>query len=650
MIDFLGLFGAGSGSPKSNNSSNSSIHSTESDSSHLLEHLLGLPAYRGKRSYADNQDLPPVFETVSTPFTSAVGLYRHGPELAPVYTTTDHFVAIMGYAIYRSDTPGAQLHKGPLTAQHLLEAYLNHGSDLPSLLRGSFIACIQDLRSGEVFFVTDPLNIRQWYHYQLPNGTLAVSSQLGALTSLMRAHDLTPRLSQTALVSYILLEYPLGERTMVEGVEAFPPGAISRFNPKSSSLIHTRYYSVASNLLVERAQFSERDGVELLDETLQHTIKAYVSDWKRTAVALTGGYDSRTVMAAIGPERARKQQTYSYGHYGSFDLEIPQRIADKLRLNYKQIHLDETFYENYTDYASRAVAFGDGIGEFTRANYPFAFEHLPQHEFILTGLFGSEFIKPITSEGSFVNRLSRNMLDAAQAGNGDQSAWMPLLDAAIAEAQAKGLVRPEVFHNAKDALSHDLAALPSLGKEIQGAPQRLFHFLSTEGTRQYFMKEIKVERAYVQNLHPFFDIQWLEALVKTPFTWLHQYVQTKDLLASLRTHRVYGALISKRWPALARQLSTHGYRPSHLRSPLFYPLIALEYRQNKKRIFEASGYKLQSPTEKAHKALAEQFHGYEAFEAVFNNEAIAGAAATDFKTFTKLASLQAYMAMHGIEV
>lgn len=648
MIDFLGLFGAGghSTNPTVNQGVQSSL---TNDDAHLLEHLLGLPAYRGKRDYAENQDLPPVFETVSTPYTAAVGLYRHGPELAPIFTTTDHFVAVMGYAIYRSDTPGARLHKGPLTAQHLLEAYLNHGSDLPGLLRGSFIACIQDLRSGEVFFMTDPLNIRQWYHYQLPNGKLAVSSQLGALTSLLRDHGITPRLSQTALVSYILLEYPLGERTMVEGIEAFPPGAISRYNPSTRSLIHTRYYSVAANLLLSSAELSEREGVELLDDTLQHTIKAYVSDWKRTAVALTGGYDSRTVMAAIGPERARKQQTYSYGHQGSFDLEIPQRIADKLKLNYKQIHLDEAFYENYTEFGQRAVAFGDGIGEFTRANYPFAFKQLPQHEFILTGLFGSEFIKPITSEGSFVNRLSRNMLDAAQAQNGAESAWMPLLNEAIATAQAQGLLRPEVFANAKDALAQDLAALPSLSRELNGAPQRLFHFLATEGTRQYFMKEIKVERAYVQNLHPFFDIQWLEALVKTPFTWLHQYVQTKDLMASLRTHRVYGALISKRWPALARQLSTHGYRPSHLRSPLFYPLIALEYRQNKKRIFEASGYKLQKPTAQAHKDLAAKFEGYAAFESVFNNEAIAGAAATDFKTFTKLASLQAYMAMHGIE-
>ncbi|MFP4092035.1 MAG: hypothetical protein ACLFT3_17135 [Cyclobacteriaceae bacterium] len=539
---------------------------------------------------------------------------------------------IYGYCFPRSDSSFFP-KKGRLGARQLARAYHELGADFIHEIKGAFAMLLIDSekRSCQVF--TDPFNVRPLYYYRAQS-CMVFSTSLSAVMHHRQLANESNELNYPALLEYYLFEYPLNDDTFLRDVASMPAGGHLQFNGGVPELRH--YWSPFDSLASISIDYDEEMGILHLEKILKDNLEQYQFNPERTAVALTGGYDSRANLALLG-QRAKDYQFYSYGIAGTYDLSIPEKIAEKFNLKYKPIFLDDSYRENFDRYAELAIELGDGIAEANRANYVYAFEKLgQQYDYILTGLFGSEMIKHPTSMGNFISHDMKDLLQAE-----DQEA---AFDHILAKARERKFVDPALLENYGEKVKERALSSPYINNSC-GFAQKYFFFLLMVGIRKYFMKEIRVERPFVENLHPFLDLDFVKALLRTPFPWVHHWEGKRNLRKSLKTHRFYVSIIERNQPRLASMMSTHGYTPLLLQYPMLLPLMALQYRFFKKRIKARGSFNSQEDV----LAYLKQEEELPALAEFFNKDP-GWKPEDDSKNFIKLASLQRWLQFNRADI
>ena len=487
-----------------------------------------------------------------------------------VYEDDTMTVFLFGYCFARLDS-GHFSDITRLSARQWGKAYQELGDDLLEEVKGSFSVLLFHKTNRELLLFTDPLSVRPLYYLQ-HESTLVASTTLGAVVQWMHEQGLSPTLNEPAVIEYNLFEYVLNEDTYIQSVYTLPAGGKLRYTPQG--LETEQYWNLMERLSNFHVQYNELEATERLEEVMKKNLDLYLFNPERTAVALTGGYDSRTNLALLG-NRSKDFLFYSYGTEDTYDLSIPQKIADTLSLRFKAIHLDQQYLHSFNKNADLAIALGDGIAEANRANYLYAFKELGKgYDYILTGLFGSELIKHPTSVGNFISQDMRNLLAAEQP----EAYVDELLRRAEKDAFSK-----EMIARHRETVKERLLTHPYVVND-HTFPIRYFYFLLGVGVRQYFSKEIKVERPFVENLHPFFDLEFIEVLMKTPFPWIYHWEGKRNLVKSIRTHKFYVSVIRRNHPKLTRMLSTHGYTPYYLLYKPLLPLLSVQYLYYKDRI------------------------------------------------------------------
>lgn len=568
-----------------------------------------------------------------TPDCSVRSLFKHLPDPLSYFEDESFAVYVYGYCFPRMDSSFFKEDKR-LTAQQLADGYHQLQQYLLKQIKGSFSLLIYDKKGQQVQLFTDPFNVRPMY-YQLKENRLAVSTSLSAIMQYLRESGQPVEVDETSVLEYYLFEYVLGDQTYIQSVSCMPAGGWLSFS--EDGLEVRNYWDPFAELADFNIQYKEEEAVEVLEKVLKHNLDLYLSGNRPTAVALTGGYDSRTNLALLG-DKAKDYLFYSYGIKGTYDLAIPQKISKSLGLNFKPIYLDQSYQDQFSKYARQAISLGDGIAEASRANYLFAFDKLgTEYDSILTGLFGSELIKHPTSVGNFIDQNMKRLLNSQEPEL--------VLKELLEEVKETGCIQDDMLQaNRSELESRVLGNRYVINKHTH--PIKYFYFLLMVGVRKYFMKEIKVERPFVENLHPFLDIEFVESLLKTPFPWVYHWTGRKDLLKSLQTHRFYVSLIHKNQPKLSGILSTHGYKPRYLLNKATLPLMSVQYLYYKDKIKAKGSFNSLEP-------IWDYFKEYPVngrYEGMFNNAHLRELRQSDSKNNIKLSSLQHWLSSKQVKV
>lgn len=564
-------------------------------------------------------------QEASSEHARVISLHKHPNETPSVFRDDALEIYIFGYCFTRLRSDRFP-EKGRLDAERIAQCYRTWGTDFVREIKGSFAILLVDKSARQYHVYTDPLNVKPVYYYQ-EGSQLVVSSALSALLHHRQEEGLPMELNYPAIIEYYLFEYPLNDDTYLQAVQTVPAGGRLRFS--SEGLEVATYWNAFEELnnftIVHRGEAA----IDTLETVLKQNLELYWFDPARTAVALTGGYDSRTNLALLG-DKAQESLLYSYGTVDTYDLSIPQRIAQRLNLNYRPIPLDEDYRREFNENARLAISLGDGIAEANRGNYLYAFKRIGQeYDYILTGLFGSELIKHPTSVGNFINQETKQLLETDDAESH--------LDAMLESAATEGYLDADVVRKYGDVVKQRVLTNPYIVND-HPLPIKYFYYLLMVGIRKYFMKEIKVERPFVENLYPFFDLEFIETLLQTPFPWIHHWAGKKNLIKSIETHRFYVAIIQRNQPKLADILSTHGYTPRYLLSRFSLPLVTLQYLYYKNKIRAKGSFRSRTPVWEYLERYPPSDHTY----GIIRPDALQRTAA-DAKNVIKLASLQQWL-------
>jgi hypothetical protein len=483
-------------------------------------------------------------------------------------------IYIYGDVYYRNE---AGMAPGQTVSQSkLLKLYLEKGDDFIVNLKGSFTIIILDANQSIIKLFADQLHPRTVYYYY-NNTQLLISSSLSEIIKCLKNKNIQLKADCSSLLEYYLYDYTLDNSTFIEDIKETEPGQIIEF--KDGRCTVTKYYDVLNKLDLSGPTMSNGEGIELLQSVLMKNVRLYDLGPEKIAIALTGGFDSRSIIACLG-ENYEEYQYYSYGSLESWDVKIPAQIAKKINLKYKAFIFSEEFDEKFDDYGERAVLLSDGVGKFNMANYVYVYSKFFQGiSHIMTGLFGSELIKRFSGANIVMND---NMLTLLTTSTRNDE-----LNSQINEALSSSLLSKQFIHNYSDIVKYKIKNNPLINNDLP-ENKKVFYNILALGTRKYFQKELKIQGPWVTNKHPFYDIDFIEALVRTPFPNVYNWELKKSLLKNLKTHTLYGAFIDQK-PELSVFMSTHGFKPMYLRKNIYTPLIALSYVLYKKKIQSSTG-------------------------------------------------------------
>jgi asparagine synthase (glutamine-hydrolysing) len=200
---------------------------------------------------------------------------------------------------------------------------------------GDFLLVLIHKADGGIAVINDFFGRLPTYVH-LRDGGLILSRDLRLVTQVLGAADF----DRMALAQYLLLGFPLGNRSWFAGIKSLEPGILVRIAPPDSSFQVTKLHKF--NLEgEEHHNRSSKENARNLAGLFRQSCRQRAGGAGNNVVSLSGGLDSRAVAAGLRREAIpfttatflNSQQT------NAADVRIASRVAEALGVEWQEFHL-----------------------------------------------------------------------------------------------------------------------------------------------------------------------------------------------------------------------------------------------------------------------------------------------------------------------
>jgi hypothetical protein len=463
-----------------------------------------------------------------------------------------------------------------VTPEELAALYIEFDENIVLYLKGSFVLVFVDEENFTVKAITDRLNVLPLY-YCYKDQMLVLSS---SVRMILKTGFVSNEMDYQALTEQLLFDYMLRDHYFYKDIRQTENGCIYSFNSKQ--LTNNHYWSVED--LYHEILLPRKDSLKLLSEQLFENVNLYTSDREKVLVSFTGGFDGRTNVAMIR-KSTDDYLCYSYGMPGSKQITIPETASKQMNIQYRPIYLDEQYEQQYDQCAFEAIEFSNGTAPIMRANYPYAYKQLCNFSDItITGLFGSEILRPLHNLGIQINNHSESIFL-------DEDYKVSILNS-IQNVNRKKYLQADILNSSTEKIIETFKADYFDKYAKYDKITRFFFFILQEGIRKYFMQEIQIERVYVTTRFPYLDDDLVELIYKTTFAGMYNGFLKKSMVKRRKGQLLYAHIINKYKPELGKILLDRGYKPNDLLKP-----FPINYVYLANGVYQAKKYQKKLPND-----------------------------------------------------
>lgn len=283
------------------------------------------------------------------------------------------------------------LPDGVATIDKIARLYEREGDQMLEKLNGLFCGLIIDKKRKKLLLFNDRYGMRRVYYHQSGNNFYFASEAKALLRVLPQLRDFNPE----GVADYLAFGCTLDWKTLFQGIDILPGGSAWTF--EAGSCRKGKYFT--PEMWESRPELPAEDYEMLLPETFKRILPRYFEPHSQTGIALTGGLDTRMIMACR-PENNGHTTCYTFsGNNGrTRDDLIAARVAAASNLSHKLLRLDPDFFSNFQQFADKAVFATDGCAGICNAHEIYfnrkARELAPVR---LTGNYGSEVLRSIST-------------------------------------------------------------------------------------------------------------------------------------------------------------------------------------------------------------------------------------------------------------
>lgn len=273
----------------------------------------------------------------------------------------------------------------------LVHLYEETGESFFEGLNGLFSGLLVDLRSKRAFLFNDRYGIERLYWHETKDATYFATEAKALLRVLpdLRAFD------DEGLAQYLSFGCTLDWKTLFRGVQLAPGGTL--WTIENGQCNKAQYFTPSKWEAQE--PLTEIEFEAQLAETFRRILPSYFEFTSPVGISLTGGLDTRMIMAAM-PTGVAKPATYTFAAETgqTLDARIARRVADACGLSHELLRIEPDFFDHFGAYADRTVFTTDGCFGALGAHEIFLHEQARQRAKIrLTGNFGSEVLRSMST-------------------------------------------------------------------------------------------------------------------------------------------------------------------------------------------------------------------------------------------------------------
>jgi asparagine synthase (glutamine-hydrolysing) len=273
-------------------------------------------------------------------------------------------------------------------------SYLVHLAEedpnFPAGLNGRFHGLLIDRTTGRAVLFNDRYGMRRIYYHESQDGFYFAAEAKAILSTRPGLRQV----SNQGLSELVSCGCVLEDRTFFEDIHVLPPA--SSWILRDGAVGKKAVYFQACEW-EEQAPLDSESYYRDVKETFSRILPRYFNDLERIGMSLTGGLDTRMVMAwQKSPPGALP--CYSFG--GMFreceDVRLARRVAQACRQSYEVIPVDSKFLSRFSHYAERTVYLTDGCCDVMHSPDLFTNEKAADIAPVrMTGNYGGEVLRRV---------------------------------------------------------------------------------------------------------------------------------------------------------------------------------------------------------------------------------------------------------------
>jgi asparagine synthase (glutamine-hydrolysing) len=276
----------------------------------------------------------------------------------------------------------------PDKAEVLLALYRNKGDSFFPYLNGFFHGLILESRDGRVILFNDRFGMQRLYYHEEPE-KLYFASEAKAILAVrpeLRAFD------RQGLGEWLSCGAVLQNRSQFQGISVLPAASLWTWH-RDGTLDKRTYFEPET--WENRPELKPAEFYSRLHSTFVRRLPAYLRADGTIGMSVTGGLDTRMILANLGSGKGR---LHCYSFDGpcreNLDVSIGRRVARAQGLPHTTIRISSDFFGQFGQLAEDVVMSTDGnlemsgvpnifVNKIARAISPIR----------LTGNYGSEIMR-----------------------------------------------------------------------------------------------------------------------------------------------------------------------------------------------------------------------------------------------------------------
>ena len=359
--------------------------------------------------------MPGIFGILSPNSPAQCGLcVQHMDEVMrhePFHKSAAHFVPPMGvYAgavtfenladgVFVNETRNISLifsgecfgESEAVTGEKIIQLYENQGQKFVESLNGLFCGLLIDKQRRKTFLFNDRYGLQRVYFHDDGKDFYFASEAKALLRVLPQLREFEPE----SVADFLAFGCTLDWKTLFRGIEILPGGSILTF--ENGHCRKEKYFS--PEIWESRPRLSAQEFESSFQQTFKRILPRYFHSQSKVGVALTGGLDTRMIMACR-PQNNGHTTCYTFsGNNGhTLDDKIAARVAAASHLEHNLLRLDNDFFSDFAAHADKAVFATDGAAGIINAHEIYFNRRARQLAPVrLTGNYGSEILRSMST-------------------------------------------------------------------------------------------------------------------------------------------------------------------------------------------------------------------------------------------------------------
>jgi asparagine synthase (glutamine-hydrolysing) len=300
-------------------------------------------------------------------------------------------------------------------ASYLVHRY-EEEPDFPKQLNGRFHGLVADRARGRVLLFNDRYGMQRLYYHEARDAVYFAAEAKAILSVCPELRAVDAR----GLAEFVTCGCVLENRSLFPSIHVLPQGAAWTF--RNGALESKDSYFSPKEWEQQEALEPEEYYHQLRDAFVRN-LPRYFSGKERVGVSLTGGIDTRIIMAWYKAE-PNSLPCYTFGsmYRDNEDVKLARRVANICSQPHQVITTGGEFLSKFEHYAERSIYLTDGCVDLSRSPDLYVNEKVREIAPVrVVGTYGSEILlqavmfkaeQPVA--GLFQPEVSRQIAEAKE--------------------------------------------------------------------------------------------------------------------------------------------------------------------------------------------------------------------------------------------